>query len=257
MDKTVKLAIVITLVGIVGLGTWKFFSNNRDGSYSGKQNVNPQTIQTSSGKTFTFANPKKSAHYETNTPAHGTILAGAPVNIVLDFNFDLARPSSISIIAGDKEYGIGETTIDSNKLTMRRKLDSQAPDGLYTVNYNACWPDRTCHDGSFQFAIDRAMAKNFTDMRGRPEVTIRMSDIRFNPVNVWITKGTKVTWLNDDAAEHYVNTDSHPAHTYLPGLNSRQIATTGSYSYTFNDSGAYPYHCSAHASTMTGSILVE
>lgn len=257
MSKVVRFTLIILVVVAAGIGGWKFYSQSKNETPSREQSEKPQTIQTSSGKTFTFANPKKSAHYETNTPAHGSILAGVPVNIVLDFNFDLAKPSSISIISDDKEYGTGETTIDSNKLTMRRKLDPQAPDGLYTVNYNACWPDRTCHDGSFQFAIDRTVASTYTDMRGHSEITVRMSDLKFKPENLRISTGTKVTWINDDAAEHYINTDSHPAHTYLRAMNSRLIATGGSYSYTFNDSGAYPYHCSAHADSMIGSILVE
>src|SRR3990172_502096 len=122
---------------------------------------------------------KKSAHYESNTPAHGSVLAGVPVNVAIDFNFDLGPGSSISIKTDDKEYGSGETIMDSNKLTMRRNTNPNAPDGLYTVNYKACWPDGSCHDGYFQFTIDRTEAENYTDLRKKTELTVKLSDIAF------------------------------------------------------------------------------
>lgn len=98
---------------------------------------------------------KKSAHYVSNTPAHGSVLASVPENVSINFNFDLGTGSSISIKTGNREYGSGATIIESNKLVMRRSMDPNAPDGLYTVSYNACWPDGSCHDGHFQFTIDR------------------------------------------------------------------------------------------------------
>ena len=204
-----------------------------------------------------FGTPKKSAHYETNTPNHGSTLAGVPINVVIDFNFDLAEPSEISIEMNGKDWGVGETVIDENKLSMRRDMDPASPDGIYTVSYNACWPDRTCHDGYFQFAIDRSLSSDSEDMTDQKTVTIRMSDIMFDPKDIKISPGTKVTWINDDEEEHFVNTDSHPAHTYFLEQNSRALGIGDSYSLTFDTAGIYPYHCSAHESLMKGSILVE
>ncbi|OGH24271.1 MAG: hypothetical protein A3B47_04865 [Candidatus Levybacteria bacterium RIFCSPLOWO2_01_FULL_39_24] len=94
-------------------------------------------------------------------------------------------------------------------------------------------------------------------MIGQNEITIRMSEIQFMPKNLKIGKGTKVTWVNNDEVEHFVNTDSHPAHTYFPNQNSKALKTGDTYSVTFSDTGIYLYHCSAHADSMIGSILVE
>lgn len=204
-----------------------------------------------------FNKPKKSAHYESNTPAHGSTLAAPPINVVIDFNFDLAVPSAISVTKDGREYGQGETVIDSNKLSMRRGLAPEAPEGKYIVSYKACWPDRTCHDGSFEFAIDRTQASSYESLKGKSEITIRMSEIMFAPKNIVISPGTKVTWVNDEDIEHYVNTDSHPAHTYYPKQNSRSLAKGDTFTVTFEKPGVYPYHCSAHAQTMTGSIIVS
>lgn len=204
-----------------------------------------------------FETSKKSAHYESNTPAHGMTLAAPPLNVVIDFNFDLALPSSISITSGGNEYGTGPTTIDANKLAMRRAFDPSALDGLYTVTYQACWPDKSCHDGSFQFAIDRTQAAAALDLRGQTAVNVHLKDIAFAPATIRIRKGTTVTWTNDDTVEHYVNTDAHPSHTYFPAQNSRALKAGETYTVAFQTPGAYPYHCSAHADAMRATILVE
>lgn len=248
---------VVIIGGIVALVATKRSSDPEIASNTAQESMNQDGLTTDNAMEIEFNNAKKSAHYETNTPAHGSILAAPPVNIVIDFNFDLAAPSTISITKNGKEYGQGDTIIDTNKLSMRRNFSSDAPDGKYTVIYKACWPDKSCHDGSFEFAIDRSQASSYENMQNKAEVTIRMSEIMFAPKNIIISPGTKVTWVNDEAVEHYVNTDSHPAHTYYPMQNSRSLTKGASYSVTFDKPGAYPYHCSAHANTMIGNIIVS
>lgn len=233
------------------------------------QNTSTNKTQESSRVQMTgqdFSTPKKSAHYESNTPEHGATLAGVPINVVIDFNFDLSDNSIITLAyhkdssseASKLQYAQGDTTIDrSNKLSMRRKIKPDAPDGFYTVYYNACWPDKSCHDGNFQFALDRSLGSSYDDLTGQREVTVNMSNIKFMPMNIKISKGAKVTWVNDDPVNHYVNTDSHPAHTYYPDQNSKALKKGDSYSLSFDQEGVYPYHCSTHADSMTGTILVE
>ena len=177
--------------------------------------------------------------------------------MVIDVNFDLASPSDIKILKDQKDYGLRETVIDDNKLAMRRNMDPDSPDGIYKVEYKACWPDKSCHDGNFQFAIDKKLSKDFTDETGKKEVEIRMSEIMFNPQNIKISEGTKITWINDDSVAHYVNTDPHPGHSYYPLQNSKALGKGERYSVSFGTPGIYPYHCSVHADQMVGNILVE
>lgn len=261
MKKTVVFIVLALMVLLIVFAFWsnrsKAPSDNTTNSIPNEENKRgKQELQ--DGK-IKFGIPKKSAHYESNTPSHGVILAAAPINVVLDFNFDLANNSSIIITntTDSKEYGVGETTIDSNKLTMRRLVSPTAPNGVYTVSYKACWPDKTCHDGSFQFAIDSNQKTSFLDLRNKPEVSVRLSEIKFTPQNIRVSKGTKVVWVNDDNVEHYVNTDSHPSHTYYLEQNSKALKQGDIYSTVFNIPGVYPYHCSAHADSMKGSIIVE
>jgi len=215
------------------------------------------TSQEQSSNSADFGNQKKSAHFESSTPAHGSTLAASPNQVVINFDFDLTQPSSISITSAGKEYGQGETVIDEDLTSMRKDMSLQAPSGVYEVKYKACWPDKSCHDGSFKFAIDSEIAKTYTDLRGQKTVTIEMKDIAFEPENIIIDKGTTVNWVNKEGVQHYVNTDSHPAHTHQLGFNSKALDNGDSYGFTFTKAGAFPYHCSAHAAQMTGNILVE
>lgn len=265
MTKPLVVGLVIVLL-VGGLGYLFYLNKNLElesdkeaGTSTTKFSLtSPEPNGSSSSQNnFTFGTPKKSAHYETNTPNHGSTLASVPLNVVIDFNFDLAPPSEIKIMMGGKEYGLGQTEIDDNKLSMRRVMDPNSPDGKYKVEYNACWPDKTCHDGYFEFAIDRSKVSNYQDMTGQKNITLQMSQIKFVPENIKISKGTKVLWANDDTETHYVNTDSHPAHTYYPSQNSKALQTGHTYTLTFNTPGIYPYHCSAHEANMKGSIIVE
>lgn len=250
MNRNILVSVVILILAILGV----IFYIGKSKTSQPEKSSPKSTTQISSSS---FQNPKKAAHYESNTPEHGSTLAGVPINVVVNFNFDLAQGSSISITKDEKQYGVGEIKIDENKLAMRLNMDSQAPDGFYTVNYRACWADGSCHDGSFQFAIDSARSSEFEDLRSQKEVTINLKNITFNPKNVRVSRGTKVIWVNQDNVEHTVNTDQHPNHTYYLQQNSRTLKVNDTYAVIFNDPGIYPYHCTPHAGIMTGAILVD
>ncbi len=246
----------VVLAGTIGFIIWNTQSSQKAAVDSDKP-TNPQSNNTQAANTYNFPSPKKSAHYESNTPSHGMTLAGVPINVVIDFNFDLAKPSEIKINKDGRDFGISDTIIDSNNLAMRRAMTSDAPDGLYTVEYKACWPDNSCHDGNFQFAIDRSTSNNYSDQTGKKEVIIKLSQIKFEPQYVKISKGTKVIWVNDDNTKHYINSDSHYGHNYFPDQNSNLLEKGDKFNLTFTQTGIYPYHCSVHESSMTGSLLVE
>lgn len=204
---------------------------------------------------FQFSPPKEAGQLTNNTPLHGAMLAGVPINVVVDFNFDRGPGSKIAILKDGKDYGAGDTRIDDNKLAMRRDMDPGAPDGVYTVKYTSCQLNGSCDDGTFQFAIDRSKAGTFTDLRGQKEVTIDLKNYAFNPRNAMVSKGTKVTWKNMDDDTHFVNTDPHPEHSYYRAMNSKALSKDDTFTLTFDKPGIYPYHCSAHTS-MTATLLV-
>lgn len=238
------------VIFLLGFGYWALYrQKSMQPSISPSEKVDEERM--------VFRTPVKSPHWVSNTPDHGSYFATVPNNIVIDVNFDLALPSSISITKDGREYGIDSIRIDTNKLAMRRVMSADAPDGIYAVRYQACWPDGSCHDGMFEFGIDRRLANSFEDHRATADVTISLKDTAFLPKKIRVSKNTRVTWLNNDSIGHYINTDPHPAHTYLPQQNSKALKRGEAYAVVFTQPGEYPYHCSAHAQTMTGSILVE
>ena len=210
------------------------------------------------GQDVEFKTPVKTPHYVDNVPAHASSIPAVPVNVVINFDFDVIPSSEIVITGPDGQiYSLGDTIIDDNKLGMRVMMDPESPEGLYTVEYSACWPDGSCHDGMFQFVIDKALSLGFIDLRGQSEVLIDMSHNNFDPQDIIIDAGTALTWINNDSVDHYINTDPHPGHNYYPEFNSRAIANGETYSVILDEPGYYPYHCSAHPATMTAIIIVE
>jgi plastocyanin len=81
---------------------------------------------------------------------------------------------------------------------------------------------------------------------GANEVWIQ--GMAFSPGIITITAGTTVTWTNKDAVPHTV--------TSTGNFDSGSIANGGTFSFTFNSAGTYPYICSFHPS-MTATVKVN
>ena len=69
-----------------------------------------------------------------------------------------------------------------------------------------------------------------------------------------INVGDTVTWTFDDAVPHTVTSD-----TGVFSSGAQQIG--GSYAFTFNDPGTYPYYCQVHGAPgglgMAGTVIVQ
>jgi plastocyanin len=84
---------------------------------------------------------------------------------------------------------------------------------------------------------------------------VKISGFAFVPQTITIKKGESVTWINEDSTPHDVASDPHPTHTILPGLRSGTLQNGQSYSFTFEQTGSWGYHCHIHPS-MTGTVVV-
>lgn len=85
-------------------------------------------------------------------------------------------------------------------------------------------------------------------------VTIQSSG--FLPKNITIKTEESVTWVNQDTADHTVNSTPHPIHTDYSSLNLGVIKPGESKSLTFPKVGTYKYHNHLNPS-LTGSVTVE
>lgn len=233
-----KFGLVVAVVVIgAAAGVW-YWAGDRDGEEAGGQ--------------------QKTPHFVDSTPLHGEVYAARPINITINFNFDVVPGSTITVRSEDgREWQTGEIVIEDVQTALKAALKPGMPDGLYAVNYYACWPDGSCHEGVFSFAIDSAQRAGYVDKRGQAQVRIPMKDLTFQEPQILISPGTTVTWVNEDGVDHFVNTETHPEHTYFPPQNSREIAGGKIFATTFTELGQYNYHCSAHVPEgMLGSIIV-
>jgi plastocyanin len=204
------------------------------------------------GETSTVA-----AHFVDSVPNHGDVLPSAPNAITLNFNFNLHADSSLTVTRDGQPVAIGPKAIAANQLSIAAPVADPKPgNGVYTVAYKACWPDRSCHEGSVSFVVDSSKKASFIDLRGRSEVAVALRNVAFDPPRIIVSPGTKVVWTNQDGFTHFVNSDPHPSHNGVPELNSTALEKGQSYSFTFAVPGVYGYHCSAHTN-MTAQVLVE
>jgi len=239
----ILFAVAVAISGCIQYGAPRHDTPEQPEGFQSQFSITEQNIRT--------------PHFVNSVPAHGEVWATTPKEVLINFNFDVRPPSDITVARGGTDVTTGDIVIANDSLSMRVPIRSFG-DGEYVVNYHACWPDRTCHDGSFSFVVDSAFRSQMLDLTGQSAVEINMSELSFNPRYVRVSQGTKVTWSNREGVEHFVNTDPHPTHNYITGINSRGLFEGNSFEYTFNEAGEVHYHCSAHEDIgMDAIILVE
>lgn len=82
---------------------------------------------------------------------------------------------------------------------------------------------------------------------GTAEVMIK--DFAFDPTDLTVTRGTRVTWTNKDSAPHTVTADGK-------AFESGNLSGGQSFSFTFETAGTFTYHCSIH-DHMKGKVTVK
>lgn len=201
---------------------------------------------------------KTASYFVDSTPTSGEVYAAQPINVTLNFSRDLTGESTLSVSdQSGSNIGDGNLKIEDNLTALKMDLKDSLPNGLYKVNYNACFA-KGCERGEYDFTIDSKLKKDFTDMRGKKEITVKMYDFEFENKMIIVSAGTKVVWENNGEEIHFVNTETHPEHTYFPQQNSLEIKSGETFSATFLKPGQYNYHCSAHVPQgMLGSIIVS
>ncbi|MGW1200929.1 cupredoxin domain-containing protein [Streptomyces sp. NPDC002536] len=77
---------------------------------------------------------------------------------------------------------------------------------------------------------------------------VTIAGFAYSPSTLTVTKGTTVTWTNNDSAPHTV--------TGSGGLNSPTLSRGGTYSFKFNSAGTFNYICTIHP-YMHGTVVVK
>jgi plastocyanin len=85
-----------------------------------------------------------------------------------------------------------------------------------------------------------------------PAVVIEVKNMAYSPDTVTIDKGQTVEWRFDDGGlPHDVAGEGS-----LEGVMKSELLTEGTYSFTFEESGTFTYHCTPHP-MMVGTVIVR
>jgi amicyanin len=99
-------------------------------------------------------------------------------------------------------------------------------------------------------SMDMSKDQNEATQKATAETNeVAIENFAFSPATIKVKKGTTVTWTNNDSVEHTITGDSG-------GPDSELIGQGDTYTFTFNETGTFDYHCKPHPS-MVGKVIVE
>jgi plastocyanin len=81
-------------------------------------------------------------------------------------------------------------------------------------------------------------------------VAIKMQNIAFDPKDVTVKVGQKITWTNDDSTDHNVTADSGA------DFKSKDFGNGATFDFTPDKAGTIKYECTLHPG-MTATITVQ
>jgi plastocyanin len=79
---------------------------------------------------------------------------------------------------------------------------------------------------------------------------VAIRDFSYQPVQITVTRETKVTWTNQDATPHTATANNGTS------FASPLLRTGDRHSHTFKRVGKKPYHCKVHPH-MRGTVVVR
>lgn len=108
--------------------------------------------------------------------------------------------------------------------------------------------------GYYLFQIRNNDATKFVSFDG--DVTVSMGDDSYEPQNLIIKKGAKVTFVNNADGLRWPASDLHPSHLIYSEFDSKEPVSKGdSWTFQFDSVGDWGYHDHL-APYITGTIKV-
>lgn len=140
-----------------------------------------------------------------------------------------ANPTSSSVLVNGMKVSFEAYNINNNNYFKLRDLGS-------SVNFGVAFDPK-----ANSIIIDTSMGYK------AGAVIVTMSDFKFMPGIISISKGDTVIWKNTDSAGHDVS---------VSGITSPIFGNGQTFSFTFNETGTFDYFCTVHP-TMTGQVVVK
>jgi methionine-rich copper-binding protein CopC len=163
MRKWFIAAIVAIILAVVGGGLYFFLTKDKGSNQNtpppvqttpvATESISPATEEEKAEETTQNFENIKTPHFVSSTPTNNATLTSGPSKVTINFNFNLGPGSKIIVTADGNNINTPEATkIASDKLFMSQTINPIEP-GDYKVTYTACWPDGSCHNGSFGFSV--------------------------------------------------------------------------------------------------------
>lgn len=237
------LALLILL--LLGLGAWWLWSNNRNLNINQNQNVNQE-----------FRGEQRVSSFEKGLPAHAETVPATPMFVVIQTKGTAANESSVNINRDNQDFGTGSTIVESEGKVLRRAMVSNAPEGIYTVNYRICGTDANCQNGNFQFKVDKDSTNGFKDLTNQSNVTVNINaDGKLDPEKIIVSRGTSITWKNNDNSSHQLVPGVVGAEKLYPNL-TRTVNANGTFSLNASLIGWANYFIK-DGDISTGQVIVR
>jgi plastocyanin len=100
-----------------------------------------------------------------------------------------------------------------------------------------------------RFTVSLAVVATLAGSALAQDVTVPIKSFKFMVMDVSVSPGSTVTWVNQDEEPHTVTSET--------GLFASGGLDTGqTYSFKFDKAGVYKYRCSIHPQ-MTASVTVK
>jgi plastocyanin len=122
------------------------------------------------------------------------------------------------------------------------------------------WTEGKISDTEFLNAIKFLIEKNIIQVEAKPATkpasnvanvvipngNAEVGNVGFYiPLNLQVTGGTTVVWINDDNIPHTIQSQDEKGNV-LSLFNSKALKTGERFAYKFNESGVYHYFCTIH-----------
>ncbi len=88
---------------------------------------------------------------------------------------------------------------------------------------------------------------------GAKTATVNIKGFAFSPATITVAKGTKVTFVNQDSADHTVTSGANRS---KDGKFDEQLSGGAQTTITFDSLGTFEYFCTLHSS-MKGTVTVQ
>jgi plastocyanin len=118
--------------------------------------------------------------------------------------------------------------------------------GNYSSYYNPYYSSSS-YSSYYYYPYSSSSYSSYSSY-GTMNMSVSISNMMFQPSSISVQHGTTVTWTNNDSVPHTVTGNNG-------GPSSAVLQPGQTYSYTFNQTGTFPYHCSIHP-YMTGTVTV-